>query len=263
MFEEQPKIRFNRRLNSDTWLMGMRSPRIAKSAKPGQFVMIRVGHGTDPLLRRPFSICGKERDVLLVLYRVVGQGTAILSQAKEGERSTVLGPLGRGFELPPKGSIPILVGGGIGVAPLFFLAQGLKNTKTEFMVGFASARDILEWKEMRNPRTRIRIATDDGSRGHAGFVTDLLKDYLRRNISDKEAFSLYACGPKPMMKKVAQVALVNSIPCQISLEASMACGIGACQGCAVKASDSEARHYLHVCKDGPVFQAETIDWEAL
>jgi dihydroorotate dehydrogenase electron transfer subunit len=263
MFDEQAEVASNRRLSADTWLMGMRSAMVAKVARPGQFVMIRVSRGIDPLLRRPFSIGGTKEDLFLVLYRVVGRGTAILAQTKAGERLSVMGPLGKGFELPERGSTPILVGGGIGVAPLWFLAQSLGKTKAEFMMGFASAGAILKPRHIKTTHIKVSVATDDGTKGRAGFVTDLLEEYLNKRGPDKDALSLFACGPKLMLKKVAQIASGYRLSCQVSLEASMACGLGACQGCVVKASHMEARPYYRVCEDGPVFQAGAIDWEAL
>jgi dihydroorotate dehydrogenase electron transfer subunit len=263
MFEEQAKITFNQKVSPDTWLMGMRSPSIAKAAKPGQFVMVRVTRGMEPLLRRPFSLCGREKDLFLILYRVVGQGTAILAQAKKGERLAVLGPLGKGFEPPVPGSTPILVGGGIGVAPLFFLAQALGKIETEFMMGFASAKAIVRLKRMKGPQIKISLSTDDGTKGYAGFVTDLLEKYLEKRTPDRDVLSLFACGPQLMLKKVAQIASEYRLSCQVSLEASMSCGLGACQGCAVKASDTQGRPYYHVCKDGPVFPSHEIDWDHL
>ena len=263
MFEETARIIFNRKVTADTWLLGMKSPRIAKSSRPGQFVMIRVRSGMDPLLRRPFSICGTERDSFLVLYRVVGEGTAILRDAKAGEILSVLGPLGTGFELPGGDAIPLLVGGGIGVAPLLFLAQRLKKRKTLFMMGFASEKEVLALPQIKGTRTKVSIATDDGSKGHSGFVTDLLEDYLVKSGVEKKRHRLFACGPKEMMKKIAGISASHSIPCQCCLEASMACGLGACLGCAIKAPESSGRAYVHVCKDGPVFSTEAIDWNAL
>jgi dihydroorotate dehydrogenase electron transfer subunit len=263
MFDEQAEVVFNHRLTADTWLMGMRSASIAKVARPGQFVMIRVSRGIDPLLRRPFSIGGIEKNLFLVLCQVVGRGTGILAQIKDGERLSVLGPLGKGFELPARGTTPILVGGGIGVAPLCFLAQSLGRTKAEFMMGFASAKAILRLKHIRTTHIKISLSTDDGTKGHAGFVTDLLDKYLKKRGLDKGALSLFACGPKLMLKKVAQIASGYRLSCQVSLEASMACGLGACQGCAVKASQMEGRPYYHVCEDGPVFEAGAIDWDNL
>jgi dihydroorotate dehydrogenase electron transfer subunit len=263
MFEETARILFNQRITSDTWLLRMKSPKIAKSAQPGQFVMVRVRSGMDPLLRRPFSICGTERDSFLVYYRVVGQGTVILTQAKEGEVLSVLGPLGKGFELPVGDATPVLVGGGIGVAPLLFLAQRLKKKKALFMMGFASAAEVLTVAYMKGTRAKVSIATDDGSKGHRGFVTDLLQDYLVRSGAEKKGHLLFTCGPGAMMKRVAEISAAHNIPCQFSLEASMACGLGACLGCAIKAPDGSGRAYVHVCKDGPVFRTEAIDWKAL
>lgn len=263
MFEETARILFNQRVTADTWLLGMKSPKIAKSAQPGQFVMIRVRSGMDPLLRRPFSICGTERDSFLVFYRVVGHGTAILTEAKGGEILSVLGPLGKGFELPTGDAIPVLVGGGIGVAPLFFLAQRLKKKKALLMMGFATSREVLSVPHMKGTRTKVSIATDDGSQGHAGFVTELLEDYLVRSGVGEKRHLLFTCGPKAMMSKMADISSSRSIPCQCSLEASMACGLGACLGCAIKAQESSGRAYVHVCKDGPVFRTEAIDWKEL
>jgi dihydroorotate dehydrogenase electron transfer subunit len=263
MFEETAPIIFNQKVTLDTWLLGMKSPRIAKSARPGQFVMIRVRSGMNPLLRRPFSICGTERDSFLVLYRAVGQGTAILTEAKGGEILSVLGPLGTGFELPGGDAIPLLVGGGIGVAPLLFLAQRLKKRKTLFMMGFASEREVLALPQIKGTRTQVSIATDDGSKGHRGFVTDLVEDYLVKSAVDKKRHFLFTCGPKGMMSKMADISSRHGISCQFSLEASMACGLGACLGCAIKAPESSGRAYVHVCKDGPVFRSESIDWKAL
>lgn len=263
MLEEKAQILLNQQLTPDTWLVRMKSPGIAKSAQPGQFVMIRVQSGVDPLLRRPFSICGTERDSFLVLFREVGYGTSILAKARSGEILSVLGPLGNGFELPSSDAIPVLVGGGIGVAPLFFLAQRLKNRKVLFMMGFASAEEVLTVPYVKDSRTRLSIATDDGSQGHGGFVTDLLEDYLATEGAGRKKHLLFACGPKAMLKRMAEIASSDDLPCQFSLEATMACGLGACLGCAVKASNSANRTYYHVCKDGPVFRAEAIDWKAL
>jgi len=262
MFEEKAPIIFNQKVTLDTWLLGMKSPRIAKSARPGQFVMIRVRSGMDPLLRRPFSICGTERNSFLVLYRAVGQGTAILTEAKSGEILSVLGPLGTGFELPGGDAIPLLVGGGIGVAPLLFLAQRLKK-RTLFMMGFASEREVLALPQIKGTRTQVSMSTDDGSKGHRGFVTDLVEDYLVKSGVEKKRHLLFTCGPKGMMSKMADISSRHGISCQFSLEASMACGLGACLGCAIKAPESSGRAYVHVCKDGPVFSTEAIDWRAL
>jgi dihydroorotate dehydrogenase electron transfer subunit len=261
MIEQQKEILFNREIARDTFLMGLRSSEIAAAARPGQFVMIRVRPGLDPLLRRPFSICAVQEDELfLILYRVVGKGTAIMAETPDGDSLSILGPLGNGFVLanPPKQSI--LIAGGIGAAPLLFLAQCIKTGPLQLMMGFGSADEIIALEQILERTIDFVIATDDGSAGHAGPVTDLLEAQLNKNEFEENSVSIFTCGPKPMMKKVATMAIERDIPCQASLEAVMACGLGACQGCSVKTASNKNRTYSHVCTDGPVFPVMSIDW---
>jgi dihydroorotate dehydrogenase electron transfer subunit len=261
MIEQKTEIIFNREIARDTFLMGLRSPEMVAMAKPGQFVMIRTRPGIDPLLRRPFSICAVQDDeLLLILYRVVGKGTAIMTEASEGDSLSVLGPLGKGFALPNPHKQSILVAGGIGVAPLLFLAQYTKIGPIQLMMGFGSAAEIISLELVLDRTIDFVIATDDGSAGHTGPVTDLLEAQLNHGEFEKDAASIFTCGPEPMMKKVAAMALERDINCQASLEAVMACGVGACQGCSVKAASNKDHTYYHVCTDGPVFSAEAIDW---
>ncbi|MFH1351098.1 MAG: dihydroorotate dehydrogenase electron transfer subunit [Pseudomonadota bacterium] len=264
MIDQITEVAFNHKIAPDTFLMGLRSRDVKAWAKPGQFVMVRVREGVDPLLRRPFSVCGVREDgLLLILYRVVGMGTSIMAETREGERLWVLGPLGQGFELPKGDQTALLVAGGIGMAPLFFLAQALKtrNNPFQFMVGFRSSTEIIPIGQVVGHPIELSIATDDGTEGHAGPVTDLLTEYLDQHERDIGSVSVYTCGPLPMLKKVAALVADRNIPCQVSLEAAMACGLGACQGCAVKSSHAEKRDYYHVCKDGPVFPVQNIEWK--
>jgi len=260
MFDLLTEIVSNERLTHDTWLMALRSEKIAQTAKPGQFVMIRVSLGLDPLLRRPFSICGVKEDLFLALYRVVGKGTSLMRELRQGEKLQVLGPLGKTFAVPEKSFSRLLIGGGIGVAPLLFLHQFHREKVAAFMMGFRSARDILSLQKITGEERGFAVATDDGTKGHHGPVTDLLDEFIRKSSGD---VAVYACGPKPMLRKVAETTIPLRIPCQVSLEANMACGLGVCQGCAVKASASTDRNYVYVCREGPVFKAEEIDWERL
>ena len=263
MYKQNTHVIFNKRVGPETFLLGLRSGEIAAEAAPGQFVMIQVSPGLNPLLRRPFSICGIQGDDLfLVLYRVVGQGTAILSRVRKGEKLPVLGPLGRGFEFPENRQKPLLVAGGMGTAPLLFLAQVIGSSDVTFMAGYRSADEILLIDEIGLSNMEISISTDDGTAGHRGPVTDLLEAQLGIN-SAGAAPVVFACGPLPMLKSVAIHAIDHDIPCQVSLETTMACGIGACQGCAVKSSSPEIRPYYHVCQDGPVFDVNVIDWKVL
>jgi dihydroorotate dehydrogenase electron transfer subunit len=263
MIEHDVEIASNDQINDNTWLLTLNSSGIVKSAKPGQFMMIRAQRGLEPLLRRPFSICGVKKNQCLVLYRVVGQGTAVMSRLGEGEELSVLGPLGRGFRLPKKDQFPVLVAGGIGIAPLAFLAQRLKGNPLLFMMGFGSDREIVTLDHVSGGSKEISLATDDGTKGHAGPVTDLLERFLKSRKAKGKNLSLYACGPKPMLKRIAEMAQHHKLPCQFSLEANMACGLGACQGCAVRASSHEKSPYVLVCCDGPVFPVHAIDWDAL
>jgi dihydroorotate dehydrogenase electron transfer subunit len=263
MIEQYAEIAFNHQINENTWLLGLKSSEIVKAAKPGQFVMIRVRRALEPLLRRPFSICGVKKDLCLFLYRVVGQGTAVMARLREGHELSVLGPLGKGFRLPKKDQVPVLVAGGIGIAPLAFLAQSMKAKAFPFLMGFGSAGEIIDLEHLSGGRMEISVATDDGTRGHAGPVTDLLEKFLKSKKAKGKKLSLYTCGPKPMLKKIADTARHGKIPCQFSLEANMACGLGACQGCALRGASNAKSPYVLVCRDGPVFPVHAIDWEAL
>jgi dihydroorotate dehydrogenase electron transfer subunit len=262
MIDQHTEIVFNRRITSGIFLLGFKSSHIASESRPGQFVMVRINECIDPLLRRPFSIFDvRDKNTICILYKTVGHGTDLLSGKKAGERISVMGPLGRGFSLPDENRKALLVAGGIGAAPLYLLAGALKNKPMEFMAGFGTSRDIIPLDQETGHIVGISIATDDGSKGYSGMVTGLLDEYLSRNIHGKYPIAIYACGPLAMLKKVSSIASHRNIPCQVSLEALMACGLGACQGCAVKIlSQDDHPSYRHVCKDGPVFPSHTIDW---
>jgi len=263
MFEREAVIIDHREVVPGVFLLTLRDPFIAKEAEPGQFVMVRVHAGLDPLLRRPFSICALAgEDAFRLLYRVVGRGTALLSEAVEGDALAVLGPLGSGFRIDAASGPALLVGGGMGVAPLFFLAQALFRTETPpftFLAGFPSAGEVVGPAEILGSNLKLELATEDGSAGYAGFVTELLRDRL--DSDGPGAFgSVYACGPGAMLARIAALTSERSISCQVSLEAAMACGLGACLGCAVHAAPGETASYYRVCREGPVFDARILDW---
>ncbi|MBN2060247.1 MAG: dihydroorotate dehydrogenase electron transfer subunit [Deltaproteobacteria bacterium] len=260
MIEQAAEIIFNNKITSDVFLIGLRSSYIAPKARPGQFVMIQVRKDFDPLLRRPFSICGtNDKDLFMILYKVVGKGTAILSGTRKGENISALGPLGNAFELPEANTSPVLVAGGIGVAPLYFLYQRIKRHRVYFMSGFGSSDDVIRAENVSELAVKSVIATDDGGEGYKGVVTDLLNEFLDQSEEKAGNISLYSCGPLPMLKAISKIAHERELPCHVSMECRMACGLGACQGCAVRAS-SQGKRYLHVCKDGPVFPSQDIDW---
>jgi dihydroorotate dehydrogenase electron transfer subunit len=260
MIETSIKIISNNSVTSDTFLLRISSPELAAGARPGQFLMVRTSNCMDPVLRRPFSICGVEDEgTIKILYKVVGRGTKILSNKKSGEYLSVLGPLGKEFKMPDRSEVIFLVAGGIGIAPLLFLYQEIKSFDINFLTGFRTSKEIIDPSLTGNKINNL-IATDDGSMGYSGRVTDLLLEKLEH--SRQKNISIYACGPLPMLKAVRNAALKYNIPCQVSMETFMACGLGACQGC-VLGSDrvKTGRAYLHVCKEGPVFDINEIDWE--
>jgi len=230
------------------------------AAQPGQFVMVRVSDGIDPLLRRPFSIhrmLSADSGEFEVLFRVVGAGTRLLARTHVGDQVEALAPLGRGFHLAE--GRPLLVGGGVGVAPLLFLAEALlkAGNTPKLLLGGRADRDILCHDDFACLAVPFALATEDGSLGEPGLVTRLLERELQQGAGGT---SVYACGPSPMLAAVAQLCREAGVPCQVSLEAYMACGVGACLGCVVPGTRET---YLRVCKEGPVFDADEIDWPGL
>ena len=232
-------------------------------AAPGQFVMLSPGAipavpRVDPLLPRPMAIFRREAAALHVLYKVTGRGTALLADAAPGSRVRVVGPLGRGFALPAAGDLALLVGGGTGTASLFDLAASAAaaGARVRVLLGARSAGDLLAEADFRALGARVEVATEDGARGHRGLVTELLERALAEP-EGAEAARVYACGPTAMMRRAAEIAGAAGRPCQVSLENRMACGFGVCLGCAVKRA---SEGYGLVCRDGPVFDAATLDW---
>ncbi|MDI6795721.1 MAG: dihydroorotate dehydrogenase electron transfer subunit [Desulfatibacillaceae bacterium] len=255
-FQQPAKIIEKTFVGPDTFLLDLLCPDIAASARPGQFVMARVDEGLSPLLRRPFSIHNTiDKSLVRLLVKIVGQGTRILSGLPTGHSLSLLGPLGHGFEIPQNLKNACLVAGGIGVAPLFFLGKALaaKGVSCKVLVGGQRAADLLCIREFEELGFEVLLATQDGSAGDKGMVTDLLADILEANSCQQ----VYACGPQAMLKVVGVMARNAKAPCQVSLETVMACGMGVCLGCAVK---SVSGKILHACKDGPVVDADLL-WD--
>jgi dihydroorotate dehydrogenase electron transfer subunit len=242
----------------DGYLIEVACGEIAEKAVPGQFVQARTGRGTDPFLRRTFSLCGSrpQEGIVSLLIDVVGMGTSLLCSLKRGEIVNLIGPLGKGFDTNLGGSeCAILVAGGFGAAPLLFLADSMRRSDKRpvvFIMGgkTASRLSLIEGLTEGIP---VMEATDDGSRGYHGLVSFLLEE----RIEELSPGALYACGPHPMMKAVANIAKKSGVPCQVSLEERMACGIGACLGCAVRMADGSM---VRSCKEGPVFNVDEVSW---
>lgn len=264
------KILENKKISQHHHRIRVDSGYLAKAIKPGQFIEIRCSDGTDPLLRRPLSVHKISKNWIEVLFEVVGKGTGLLAEKRQGETLDIIGPLGNGFTLPAMLSDPILIAGGIGVAPLAALAEELgsgvmgqgskEKIRPIIMIGAKTKSHILCEKEFKELGCKVFIATEDGSKGHKGFITDTLKEFFR-TTNEERRMSLYACGPTGMLKAVSAIAEEHSVPCQVSLEEHMACGVGVCLGCPVKVrKDLVDYEYKMVCKDGPVFASEQIIW---
>jgi dihydroorotate dehydrogenase electron transfer subunit len=265
MFFQEIPIRKIESITGDVFRLSFLSREIAGKARPGQFVMIHPRKYSEPLLPRPFSIHRVQGNRVDLLIRVAGEGTRQLSGLAPGDVLEIKGPLGRGFNLDPL-RVPILVAGGLGVAPLLFLADRLLKSKQgqplvspRLLIGAGSKKELLGLREFRAMGLRVQAATEDGSVGHKGLVTDLL-DRMTANSLDRAV--IYTCGPWGMMRAAASWAASKNVLCQVSLEAHMACGMGACLGCSVARQNPTGPRYAKVCQDGPVFEAGEVAWDA-
>ena len=248
-------------LKSDIFKYSVEAPDIVKDAKQGQFIEIRVSDNVEPFLRRPISIhnMDKENGILEFIFQVKGKGTKILSEKVEGDLIDIIGPLGHGtFEYNDFQNIAI-IGGGIGVFPLYELAKNAKNDSknVNIYLGFRNKDFVVLEDEFKELANKLILTTDDGSYSEKGFAID----FLKKDVEDGKIDCIFACGPLPMLKAVRNYAIEKNIPCQISLEEKMGCGLGVCLGCAVKTaeSSSEKPEYVHVCKAGPVFEAKDVE----
>jgi dihydroorotate dehydrogenase electron transfer subunit len=233
-------------------VLTIHAPRIASSVLAGQFLNIRASDSFVPLLRRPFSVYNREGDDLQVIFNVVGLGTKLLSCAPQGEPLDVLGPLGNGFAIREGFDEAILVAGGLGVAPLPMLAAGLRGAGKPFrtFIGGRNAAQVVT--DHLDP---VSVATDDGSAGHRGTVVDLLRTWL--GSAPRMKRKIFACGPTPMLRALSALAAESTIPCELSLESPMACGIGICQGCPVEMKNGQKKYAL-ICREGTVFNSNDV-----
>ena len=233
------------------------APEIAAAALPGQFVMVRALGSWDPLLPRAYSVyhADEEGGCIEILYREVGRGTASLRRQDIGRYVQLWGPLGNAFRLPD-GDRVVLVGGGVGVPPLVYWAERLAAltapVEVVALIGAAREEFLVGLPHLRRSRAVVRAATDDGSYGHHGYVTELLPEYLAH-----ARVNVYACGPMPMLAAVARITEAYGVSAELALEAPMACGVGACLGCTVP---RRSGGYARVCTEGPVFASTDIAW---
>lgn len=261
----------NTRLSNDYSVIALAAADVAVLAQPGQFVMIKPARGSDPLLRRPFSIFevlrnarGEPTGVSLFNKRI-GVGTRLLYDVEPGARLGCLGPLGRPFVPVDPPAEAWMVAGGVGLAPFVTLAEALRarGTITTLFYGGRSAADLFYVDLFEQMGVRVVLSTEDGSRGHQGRITVPLADALWAHPT-KSFVRLYVCGPTPMMHAVARLAASHRRACDVSLEQVMGCGLGGCYSCVVLArDDGGAPHFTRSCLDGPVFDATRVVWEAL
>lgn len=265
-------VRSNREIAPSAWVLEIHCPELARKARPGQFVMVRCRQSIEPLLSRAFSIC----DVLVedgepvgisILQVVIGKGTGALAERLPGEPIGLLGPLGRPYDLGTPDEHMLLVAGGVGAAPFLLVARALRERsatqRVTYLIGARSREHVYLAEEIRALGCDVEIATDDGSAGHHGYVTDLARPHL------VEGTRVLACGPNPMFKSLARVveqarADGARFPCEVSTEENMPCGYGACAGCVVPvhADDTpEGLRWVKSCLEGPVFPIDRIRWE--
>ena len=242
----------NIRLSDGVFKTTLEAPAVCDTAKPGQFIHIKTGGENFPLLRRPISIADVVDGKLVVVYRIVGQGTRWLSEQVKGRSINVMGPLGNGFTLDARK--PLLVGGGIGIAPLLYLARifAAHNSVDALLAG-RNRDEIICWRDIFSEFcSKIYATTDDGSLGTRGNALALLPEIVAKNNYD----AIYSCGPAPMLRAVSDFAKRAEIRCQLSLESHMACGLGVCLSCSCTGADGKRKK---ICADGPVFNAGEVE----
>lgn len=264
-------------LARDTWRVRIASPELARQATPGQFFMLREPGRSDPLLGRPFALYDTYLDEagqpagIDVVYLVVGKMTRVMRAWQAGDTAEVWGPLGNGFPAPPAGRL-VLVAGGIGQTPFLATAREAtrqrnygttdrgtnRPTSVTFCYGARNAEYLAGLADFQSVGIEPRVATDDGSYGHKGFVTDLLREELARST---EPVTVHTCGPEPMLHAVAKICETAQVPCWVSLETPMACGFGACFSCVTKVAQEDGTwDYKRVCVEGPIFPARDLVW---
>ena len=271
-----------RQLADHTYCLRVQTPEIAAQILPGQFFMIRPAAGNDPVLGRPFALYDVIRDgqgtpqAIEFVYHVIGKMTDLMSNWSQGEEVSLWGPLGNGFSLP-QGQHLLCVGGGIGYTPFPAVLREALGTarfgsparateavlqRATFCYGTRNAAQRADLEGLdRLTGLDIQIATDDGSEGHSGFVTDLVRNLLSKTGVDRPD-AVYCCGPEPMMRAVAGICAEYTVDCWLSLETPMACGFGACFSCVTKVKVDDGWDYRRTCVEGPIFEASSLDLES-
>jgi len=275
MFIEDAEITRNDQLTSDIFSLILYSPLISKEAKPGNFLQIKISDTDFPLLRRPFSIANRiDNDSVEIIYKIKGLGTNLLLKKRIGGKINLIGPLGNSFTIcqsevtsPLQKNLGIdsntlLIAGGMGIAPLIFLASILKEMGINFQIfyGAKTKSELIYIDLLRTYTDNVSLITDDGSSGKKGLVTEFVVKELKNEkyvSTHHNKLKFYTCGPHPMLKEICRICNQLSIDCEISLEENMACGFGACMGCVTNTLTG----YKRVCYDGPVFKGSELIFE--
>ncbi len=271
MLVENTQVISNSPLANDYWMLTLKAPQIAPQARPGQFVHLRIPNYNQAVLRRPFSIFKAEDSAVALLYHCIGPGTRLMTHLQAGAAVSLLGPLGNGFPPIRPETTPVLIGGGYGLAALYMLAQRAPHGGDIF-IGGGCATDILCVTECQQLGWQVHIATEDGSQGSKGLVTDVLDAWLSQ-VQAKDALEFFACGPMGMLQAIAQRAQAGGWKAWLSLDQLIGCGLGACLACVQKVKTRPPAGHLkqtpasqpdwqwaRVCLDGPVFESRDIVW---
>ena len=270
----------NKRMTENCWRVVLDSPQISSEVKPGQFIHVKVPNG--PLLRRPFSVFRRvalkgDHLGIEIVYKVIGVGTRVITELRKGDSMSIIGPLGRGFDLDRNKAVQVIVAGGTGAACLFLLAEEISKAglQLKVLLGAGTRASVLLKKEYAALKGEVMVSTDDGTYGYRGFVTQLLDKALREGTISSDCV-IYSSGPEPMLKALASLCQRYHIPAQVSVERHMMCGIGACLACVCKVDpnqisknrDVRSSHlqfvsekefgYALVCRDGPVFDIDEV-----
>lgn len=256
---EEARVLEHRQIQGGYRLLELASPGIAPQVRAGQFVHLRVPHLEAAVLRRPFSVYRAEDGRLSILYKDVGRGTVALTHVQPGETVSLIGPLGRAFPQARAGALPVLVAGGYGMAALYLVARG-QPVKGLAFFGGKTAADILCVDEFEALGWPVRVATEDGSLGVRGLVTDALDPWLARDRGGATP-EFFACGPNGMLQAVGERAVRGGWTAWLSMDRNMGCGVGACLTCVQKIRKADGGwEWQRVCREGPVFEARQVVW---
>jgi len=258
--QETSKILNNKKLQNDYYQADLEAPSIAPLVVPGQFIHIRFPALQHKVLRRPFSVFDINKNIISIVYKIVGEGTQHFATLQPGEELDLLGPLGNGYTIPVPDSLPVIVAGGYGAAATYLIAR-TSPVPCLCLIGGRSQKDVLLVDNFKAAGATVKVATDDGSQGHKGMVTDLLQEVFEEYSS--KSLAVYACGPNAMLKRVSEIVYNKGLDAEVSLDHAMCCGVGACYACVVKmkADNEEGWQYVRTCRDGPVFNASKIYWD--